>query len=961
MGVPGYQSWLSGKHTAAGWVDIMLTHLPHLIAWLCIDMASVIHEENGRVRGYPDRNDSPEVLANKKVIREINTRRTDAEIELEVFVAITQKLSALIAASNPRQGIFFAMDGVAPQAKIQQQRMRRYRATIGEPGLSSVARPEMWKHELPAKSAYDSFDTNAITPGTDFMFRLDRHLRNWIDANRLNLPSHVIYSSHLVPGEGEHKMMDYIRRGVISPSSSEGDVVIHAKDADLIFLMMMARVSNLTLWREKVGGGGKTYIINIDALKLRISALMSPEIPTSENSKSVDYGKIDDYVVLMIFLGNDFLPQHPALANFGRYYRGDTLGASKAVNAIDVLVDIYRRNNDINRDAYGNTVQSELFLTDNGIVLWNNFYQYMINLVQKETELLEVEAKTKFNYTSRPYAESITFHKRVTTSFNPVLNLDKSRRGKSMSTDYGGSAVEDKVFSYARFTQEWYSLALAPLASSADPSLLSLSELVMGTEKSKAYWNPSLDINPNVIRDLGLSGPPSVEAMAQAYMTGISWVYGYYQHGAKGINMDWCYTYYYAPLFADIHRILGEMYDPDEPSMKRLDVSEQPVVLNSWKAFPGQKPLTPYVQLLSVLPPESRGLIPHRLTPLTGMWSPIIDYFVSDYAIRLDGKNNFGDGIPIIPFVDPKRIRGAMAMITLDPDFNEKYATAEDYIPPRLTPDQERIRQGNMNVRTAGVCTTSSIGYKSARNQQDRAGQQYRQAARVDRREQAAYGDRRGGRGGGRGGGSRGGGRGGGRGGSYRASSRPSFTTTTTPAFTSTFTPPVAPAPSFSSLIPTSTTSFTPAATFTPTAAPAPALPPAPFPSSVVPVPGVPAPIPIQQVTFASQPYVPPTTGFAPTTSATYRRGGRAGRGGRFGPPTAGARQFTPTPSQTTQTGQQGLNLPGQQGLNLPGQQGLNLPGQQGLNLPGQQGLNLPAAKASMVPGGGDAGLSFKF
>ena len=61
-----------------------------------------------------------------------------------------------------------AIDGVAPRAKMNQQRSRRFR--------SSKER-ELLLEELYAKNGEvpemkTVFDSNCITPGTDFMFRL---------------------------------------------------------------------------------------------------------------------------------------------------------------------------------------------------------------------------------------------------------------------------------------------------------------------------------------------------------------------------------------------------------------------------------------------------------------------------------------------------------------------------------------------------------------------------------------------------------------------------------------------------------------------------------------------------------------------------------------------------------------------------------------------------------------------
>lgn len=83
-----------------------------------------------------------------------------------------------------------------------------------------------------------AWDSNAITPGTPFMALLASSLRYWVvqkmnsDAGWKNvglsygLTSHanhyfikiqVIISDASVPGEGEHKIMDFIRRQRVNP------------------------------------------------------------------------------------------------------------------------------------------------------------------------------------------------------------------------------------------------------------------------------------------------------------------------------------------------------------------------------------------------------------------------------------------------------------------------------------------------------------------------------------------------------------------------------------------------------------------------------------------------------------------------------------------------------------------------------------------------------------------------
>ena len=85
------------------------------------------------------------------------------------------------------------------------------------------------------------WDTNQITPGTNFMNQLNTFLKNKCK----DLPIPYIISDSNEPGEGEHKIMKYIDN---LPQSSNS--VIYGLDADLIMLSML-RKSNIYLLRER--------------------------------------------------------------------------------------------------------------------------------------------------------------------------------------------------------------------------------------------------------------------------------------------------------------------------------------------------------------------------------------------------------------------------------------------------------------------------------------------------------------------------------------------------------------------------------------------------------------------------------------------------------------------------------------------------------------------------------------
>lgn len=80
--------------------------------------------------------------------------------EEEMFIRIFNYIEHLFGKIKPKQLFFMAIDGVAPRAKMNQQRARRFRTALDVENAREKAIKE--GVEMPKE---EPFDSNCITPG----------------------------------------------------------------------------------------------------------------------------------------------------------------------------------------------------------------------------------------------------------------------------------------------------------------------------------------------------------------------------------------------------------------------------------------------------------------------------------------------------------------------------------------------------------------------------------------------------------------------------------------------------------------------------------------------------------------------------------------------------------------------------------------------------------------------------
>jgi len=322
MGIPRFYGWLNKNFPHLISLKFNLPPNSH-VEGLYIDMNSPTHTVAQRTFKYAlDR----ELTMDDKRLQELFRRMKVKERRDILFKNIGLYLFYSYMAVRPRTIFMMAFDGVAPKAKMVQQRMRRFR---------------------PGGAPLDFFDHVVISPGTNFMDELDDYIKNtWIKQYRDHFPKglSIIYSDHREPGEGEHKIFQQMNsettrlRRKFGPNNkrSVGYQVVLGADSDLIILSM-SRANSIIFMREKVPDWREKD--KMDNLEQAIQITMLPPCDITLEEKLnllnqkwtsvfdhgfsyVDVTKIReevldtylepndimDFAFISFFVGNDFLP-----------------------------------------------------------------------------------------------------------------------------------------------------------------------------------------------------------------------------------------------------------------------------------------------------------------------------------------------------------------------------------------------------------------------------------------------------------------------------------------------------------------------------------------------------------------------------------------------------------------------------------------------------------------------------
>jgi 5'-3' exonuclease len=349
MGIPSYFSFIVKNHP-----KIIKRFNGSPVSRLYLDCNSILYEAVHTIdfSGWSETNSFP---------------KTTIIIQWSI-----RKIEEYISNIRPSKLVFIAFDGVAPVAKMSQQRDRRYK---------SWYQGKMFR-DIMGKQTDDPWNTSSITPGTTFMDELNERMRTHFSNTNNPVSVETIYSGSDVAGEGEHKIFQHIRETHTQETETDegqGPTVVYGLDADLIMLSIthLPVCNNIQLFRET-----PHFIQNIDSnlepnqtYMLDIPELAKTIAQDMNNGKVLSmvqyHNRIYDYILICFMLGNDFLPHFPAI-------NIRTGGINKLLNAYKATMGC-----------------SGKILTDGTQIFWKQFRIFVSYLANLEETFLKEETKLR--------------------------------------------------------------------------------------------------------------------------------------------------------------------------------------------------------------------------------------------------------------------------------------------------------------------------------------------------------------------------------------------------------------------------------------------------------------------------------------------------------------------------------------------------------------------------------------
>jgi 5'-3' exonuclease len=512
MGVPGFFKWLLDIEKKNK--NLIRCGINKKIKYLMLDANCLLH---------PCVNHVIQKIKSNNVNNKHNYSRV--KVEEEIWELITNRIDEMINTLQP-EILYIAIDGVVPISKILQQRQRRHKYYYDN---DIASKNEICNNIYPISSI-------ELTPGTDYMERIHLKMIEYLKKKNVK----YIYSSYHEEGEGEHKILKYIKTNI----KDNDAIVIYGLDADLLFLALSAMVAA----KDTCGGGGGGVGCGvgcggggggggaIDVYIMREKPVFQNKEVDLDDSNATEYNYVEikelynvisnttinmpvpDFIVICYLIGNDFMP-HLLTITFKKK------GLDKLINAYDnVIKKIGKDKTIVEKNKDGMFVINYDFL-----------HELFIEIQYTERNIWK-----NINRPYRPYR-----HTELNGSTGPKGHTETNgSNGPYRHTELNGSTgpkghteTKGPMGSNGHIGSNGH-------AGPAGPMVNTITEDKIEFKDENEYYNHYLGINELKINK------NTKKYIVLKYIEGIEWCMNYYLNNRN--SWSWGYSYPIAPLIQDI-------------------------------------------------------------------------------------------------------------------------------------------------------------------------------------------------------------------------------------------------------------------------------------------------------------------------------------------------------------------------------------------------------------------------
>ena len=520
----------------------------------------------------------------------------------QIYQETCDIIDQIVQLIKPKSLLVIALDGVSPISKISDQLKSRYSKSLIENNYEII--DFLYDLDLGKRN---QFDKNQISPCTNFMIDLENFIDNYIQQKKKEnayiwKDIDIIFSGTNVPGEGEYKIMEIIREEKIKNENKLINHCIYSKDADFILLSLLCHEANIVLLKK---GSSNKNQYNFESTKennflnfnefLYISVLREfLDIEFCKLKLKFEYNiekLCDDFSFLCFLYGNDFIPPLLSLDTDGKVF--------------EFVINSYKNS----------LLKFNGYLTNNGLINFNNFKIFMNELSMKESEYFNekcdffkrilISRKNNHIYNSsllQIYEEEISLNK---DDFNTIT--DKYERLKKLI---------NKSFAIVRKINNINDMEIISRDEEFGKDLEDyfVNKFVKEYNKDKYkgrafYYKEKFHIN---IEDN--DGKIKLNKIILNYIEGLQWNLLYF----KGyISWNWNYLFNYCPLISNIAKF-------------NFQKNQNEIINNNIIQLKGE-PLPPYIQHCLIFP--SYNLIPKN-------YHKIIEIIPEYYYYQIKFDNN---------------------------------------------------------------------------------------------------------------------------------------------------------------------------------------------------------------------------------------------------------------------------------------------------------------------------------